>query len=117
MEIRRFNEGDWRSFSGAERFSNGEGPWILEGLPAVDDFPVSWWEEDEEKTVTVVADKNGIEVCSVDGGMYWSPSFSPSRDPEEMEIKDQMGRFILYLFSILKEVSYEKLIGIGFKEY
>ena len=115
MKIRRFNQDDWETFGGAERFPNGKEPWILDRLMPDLDFPLSWKEDWSSYTgLTAVADKNGVEIIAIGRGMYWHPD---TQNPDEMEISDPVASFILNLLILPERISYQKLIWLGFKEY
>ncbi len=108
MEIRRFNEGDWRCFGGAVRFSNGKEPWILEDISSDGDFPITWF-EDFMTSLSVIAGKEGIEIVGINGGMVWHPT--------KEEMGDETGHMMLKIFSVMDQISYEAMIRIGFREY
>ena len=108
MNLRRFNENDWKCFGGAEKFSNGRDPWILEDVSTDGDFPYTWF-EDYLTTVSFVADRDGIEVHGVNGTARWDA-------PIGSEIQDRVGELILKTLSQFDQVSFENLIQIGFRE-
>ena len=98
-EIRKFNKTDWMLLSGAEPFSDGHNPLIVDNFPNLD--------------MTMAADKNGITLL-VDDSEYLLPTSNP--DLVTYTIMEEIFEAVVDCMFMASESDLERYIsGFGFK--
>ena len=98
-EIRKFNKTDWMLLSGAESFSDGHSPLIVDNFPNLD--------------MTMAADKNGITIL-VDYREYFLPASNP--DLVTYTIMEEIFEAVVDCMFMASESDLERYVsGFGFK--
>ena len=98
-EIRKFDKTDWMLLAGAESFSDGHNPLIVDNFPNLD--------------MTMVADKNGITLL-VDDREYFLPASNP--DLVTYTIMEEIFEAVVDCMFMASESELERYIsGFGFK--
>lgn len=98
-EIRKFNKMDWMLLSGAESFSDGHSPLIVDNFPNLD--------------MTMAADKNGIMLL-VDDSEYFLLASNP--DLVTYAVMEEIFEAVVDCMFMASESDLERyLSGFGFK--
>lgn len=98
-EIRKFDKTDWMLLSGAEPFSDGHSPLIVDNFPNLD--------------MTMAADKNGITLL-VDDREYFLPASNP--DLVTYTVMEGIFETVVDCMFMASESDLERYIsGFGFK--
>lgn len=94
-EIRKFKKPDWEAYAGAEKFFNGTEPFIYEQ------------EFSDAKGVTVLADRNGIQILLFDDS-YEDNIWMKDKELTELRALGEMR----VLVSVIK--SYNDLADLAY---
>ena len=98
-DIRKFNKTDWMLLSGAEPFSDGHSPLIVDNFPNLD--------------MTMAADKNGVTLL-VDDREYFLLASNP--DLVTYTIMEEIFEAVVDCMFMASEFELERYVsGFGFK--
>lgn len=99
-EIREFNETDWRLLGGAEKFSDGHEPFVVDNFPYVD--------------MIMAADKNGIQVIK-DQEEFILPTADPIK-ADNYHLMESVFECVVDSFFMLEDWEVDEfLCGFGFR--